>query len=184
MGNTTIALGIIAGDTGAWIAEYLSANHTPHDFVEGVGQTRTNLKVFAKSTETITEFNEKGNPVNQEIMNRVWQKARSYVEKSEFMVYSGSVPAGVSNNIYYELINAFKGRTKTVLDADGILLTQGIEAIPYLVKPNIHELEKLFNRTLAQEKEIIACGRELVDRGIAKVTHFHGQGWKHFSDGK
>lgn len=169
LGNTTIALGIIAGDTGAWIAEYLSANHTPHDFVEGVGQTRTNLKVFAKSTETITEFNEKGNPVNQEIMNRVWQKARSYVEKSEFMVYSGSVPAGVSNNIYYELINAFKGRTKTVLDADGILLTQGIEAIPYLVKPNIHELEKLFNRTLAQEKEIIACGRELVDRGIAKV---------------
>lgn len=98
MGSTTTVLGIIAGDTGVWIAEYLSANHTPHDFVEGVGQSRTNVKVFAKSSETITEFNEKGNPVNQEIMNRVWQKARSYAEKSEFMVFSGSVPVCTGNS--------------------------------------------------------------------------------------
>ena len=169
LGSATTVLGIIAGDTGAGIAKYLSANHIPYDFVEGDGQTRTNLKLFVKSTETITEFNEKGDPVNQEIMNKVWQKARHYAGKSEFMVFSGSVPAGVSNDIYFELITAFKGSTKTVLDADGILLTQGIEAIPYLVKPNIHELEKLFNRMLTQEEEIMACGRELVDRGIAKV---------------
>lgn len=169
LGSATTVLGILAGDTGAWIANYLSAHQIPCDLVEGDGQTRTNLKVFDKSTETITEFNEKGNPVNQEIMNRVWQKARHYATKSEFMVFSGSVPAGVSDEIYFELIAALKGSTKTVLDADGILLIQGIDALPYLVKPNVHELEKLLNRVLTQEKEIIACGRELVDRGIAKV---------------
>lgn len=169
LGSETTVLGIAAGGTGTWIKDYLTDNHIPHDFVEGDGQTRTNLKVFAQSTETITEFNEKGNPVNQGILDRVWQKVRHYAEKSEFMVFSGSVPTGVSNDIYFELITAFKGSTKIVLDADGILLTQGITAIPYLIKPNIHELEKLFNKTLATEEEIIACGRELVNRGIAKV---------------
>ena len=36
LGNTTRALGIIAGDTGAWIAEYLRANHTPMILLRGL----------------------------------------------------------------------------------------------------------------------------------------------------
>lgn len=174
LGSGTTALGITAGDTGAWIKKSLSANHISHDFVEGDGQTRMNLKVFARSTETIAEFNEKGNQVSQEVIDRVWEKLRHYAGQSEFLVLSGSVPAGVGNNIYSEIISTFKGHTKTVLDADGMLLFHGIETIPYLVKPNIQELEKLFNRTLAREEEIIACGRELVNRGIAKVLISRG----------
>lgn len=170
LGTKTQVLGISAGDTGKWIERYLLEKHIPYDFVQGNGQTRTNLKVFDKTTETITEFNESGSPVNRGMIDEIIQKARQYADQSEFMVLSGSVPAGVREDIYLELIFTLKDKVRTVLDADGALLEKGIEASPYIIKPNVYELEKLFNRKLENEAEILACGKALLRKGIAKVV--------------
>ncbi|CAA7600112.1 tagatose-6-phosphate kinase/1-phosphofructokinase/sedoheptulokinase [Acididesulfobacillus acetoxydans] len=170
LGTNTLVLGISAGDTGKWIERYLQEKNIPYDFVQGSGQTRTNLKVFDQSTETITEFNESGSPVDRKMIDEIIQKARQYAEQSEFLVLGGSVPAGVREDIYSELISSLKDKVKIVLDADGALLAQGIEASPCIIKPNVYELEKLFNRKLESEEEILACGKTLLRKGIAKVV--------------
>ncbi len=165
----TMALGIIAGDTGRWIKEYMSLNNIPHDFVFGDGETRTNLKIFDQSTETITEFNEWGNRVDQESIQEIFHKVKSYAEQSEFVVLSGSVPKGCTDEIYRELISFLKSSVKSVLDCDGVLFAKGIEAVPSIVKPNLYELGKLFNKTIKDEQEVLACGRTLLEDGIEKV---------------
>ncbi|MFX8926137.1 PfkB family carbohydrate kinase, partial [Acinetobacter baumannii] len=66
-----------------------------------------------------------------------------------WLMICGSVPPGVSPNLYSELIEL--GRlhgVKTLLDADGDALLHGLEAKPTVVTPNQHEAERLLNRAL------------------------------------
>ena len=51
---------------------------------------------------------------------------------------------------------------KAALDTDGSLLMQGLQSKPYLIKPNIHELESALGRTLSSSREIIEAALELI----------------------
>lgn len=55
---------------------------------------------------------------------------------------------------------------KTILDADGELLKQGILAGPYLIKPNIHELEKLFDVKIQGIPEVTRLCQSIFDYGV------------------
>ena len=58
-----------------------------------------------------------------------------------------------------------------ILDADGALLAAGIEASPYLIKPNNHELSGLMGQTLETPKELERAARSLMEKyGIAKIV--------------
>ena len=56
------------------------------------------------------------------------------------------------------------------LDADGAPLAAGIEARPYLVKPNEHELARLLGRELSGVGELRAAAGELLAAGVEKVV--------------
>jgi len=59
---------------------------------------------------------------------------------------------------------------KTVLDADGELLIEGIKASPYMIKPNIHELEHAFKITIDTDQKVVAISRKMIaDYGISLV---------------
>jgi 1-phosphofructokinase family hexose kinase len=59
---------------------------------------------------------------------------------------------------------------RVILDADGEALRQGIEAKPYLVKPNLTEAEHLLGRPLRDTKAALGGARELARRGIGVVV--------------
>lgn len=72
------------------------------------------------------------------------------------VVLSGSVPPDINKNIYQQWIKAVKEKgAKVILDADGEQMRQGFTTGPYLIKPNIHELEGLLGRKLNNVAEII-----------------------------
>jgi len=82
-------------------------------------------------------------------------------------VLTGSVPKGVPTSIYRDLIlDIQKIGARAALDADHEVLRLGIEASPFLVKPNIHELERLVGRTLEDIEDTMAAARELIAGGI------------------
>jgi 1-phosphofructokinase len=84
---------------------------------------------------------------------------------------TGSVPNGVKPDIYKTWIQRAKALgVKCILDADGELLRYGLEAGPYLVKPNIHELERLLNRKLNTVVDIVQTAKSLIARGTEMVV--------------
>ncbi len=92
------------------------------------------------------------------------------VENPEIVVISGSLPPGVNPEIYRKVIEIFRGRgAMVILDTDGDALRVGINGLPNLIKPNIHELGRLVGRELQKKDEIISAANSVLQQGIETV---------------
>ncbi len=172
LGKESIATGILGGDTGNAIESALKSMglKTSFRFVEG--ETRTNLKVIDPVNHTNTDINEPGITVSEEILNSVLQDLLAKVNDQDIVVISGSLPKGSPKNTYCTWVKACKeAGTKVILDADGDLLAAGLEASPYLIKPNNHELSGLLGRTLETPEDLEKAARELMEKhSISKIV--------------
>jgi 1-phosphofructokinase len=123
----------------------LDTEQIPHSFVEVDGRLRVNQKLFDESKSEMTECNEKGMPVAVEEVDKLLQLLKEELADASILVLSGSVPPGVSADIYAIMTSiANEVGVKVILDASGELLAKGIEAKPYLIKPNKEEFRKTF----------------------------------------
>lgn len=171
LGGESKALGILAGRAGNFIKDYLDENKIQNDFVFINGETRTNLKIVDKIKHENTDINEVGPEVTIETINLVEEKLFDSLKPSDIVVFSGSIPKGVPENIYGKWIEKInKVGAKAVLDGDGEILKAGVQAAPYLVKPNIHELERMFNVKIENTAEAVQYGKKLLDYGIKFVA--------------
>jgi 1-phosphofructokinase len=152
LGGRSIAMGLIGGASGGFIKEYLDCQGIENDFVSIQGETRTNLKIVDGCRGTNTDINEPGPAVRDSDLNLLLQKLLGRIDDDSIVVFSGSVPNNVDKVIYARWIEAVKLKgAKTVLDADGELLKNGVKAGLYLVKPNIHELGQFFDADIDEE---------------------------------
>jgi len=166
-----IATGFIGGSEGEFIQRSLKGLGIKTGFVKVQGVTRTNLKIVDNETKVTTEINEPGFAVLAGDLARFRHKLASLLQDTLVLVLGGSVPQGVPGDIYSDYIALAKEKNvKTILDADGVALEEGIKASPFAVKPNVHELAGLMGRSLTTEKDIIAAGRELIQEGITVVV--------------
>jgi len=172
LGGKSKALGFLAGRTGLFIKSNLDENGIENDFIPVVGETRTNLKIVDALKYTNTDINEIGPEITMEDCEKMKDQLLQLAAQGAIIVLSGSVPPNVSKNIYKDWIKAAKEKgAKIILDADGELMRQGIAAGPYLIKPNIHELEGLLGKKLMNIVEIIGAVRSLIDQyGIEVVV--------------
>ena len=173
-------------DGGDIITSALDREGIEYCEVKCPGRIRTNLKIYERDTRQTVEINEQNPTVPQKALVRMTELVRQYAKKSEILVLSGSIPAGVPSDIYKTLSEAAKAENpavKTVLDAEGTPLLEGLKASPYLIKPNVEELERTFGLCLSGEESIAALSRRIIaeygvcvvlvsmgDRGALAVT--------------
>jgi 1-phosphofructokinase len=163
--------GFTAGHQGQVLSEKLQELGIPHRFTETEGETRINLKVYEERSNITTELNEPGFTVTAASLEAFLINYREAVQGAAVVVLGGSLPPGAPADLYKtltELANA--AGVRTVLDADGEAFVHGIEAVPFAIKPNIHELESLFQETFTTDEDIIAAARRLTEKGIALVA--------------
>ncbi|MGE5632079.1 MAG: 1-phosphofructokinase [Caulobacteraceae bacterium] len=165
------ATGILAGKNGEYIKEYLDCLGIENDFLFVQGNTRTNIKVVDKLKGTNTDINEPGPGITREELSLLEFKIFSGLDRDSILVLSGSTPLNVSTGIYKEWVERAKLLgVRVLLDADGALLREAIKAGPYLIKPNINELEKLFGRKLGDIDAVIEAAKRLVAEGIEIIA--------------
>ncbi|MBZ4646434.1 MAG: 1-phosphofructokinase [Clostridia bacterium] len=166
-----LAAGLIAGFQGQLLLEYLEAEGIKTSFLKIPGETRTNLKIVEEKTKITTEVNEAGFLVTQEDLKRFSDNLLHLMDQTCILVLSGSLPPGVPETIYKDYIEIANAKgIKTILDADGKALEEGIKALPFAIKPNIHELENLAGCKLLEEKDVVLAGRHLIEKGINLVV--------------
>jgi 1-phosphofructokinase len=172
LNGSSLATGILAGKTGEYIKNYLDQMGVDNDFIFVNGETRTNVKVVDRLNHTNTDINEPGIiDIAQEDLSLLEKSIFDPMGKDDILVLSGSVPSNVSSAIYREWTErAVKSGIRVLIDADGELLSEGIKARPYIIKPNINELERLLNRKLANVDEVASAAKSLLDTGIEIIA--------------
>jgi len=171
LGGKSKAMGILAGQSGSFIEKSLDALGIDHDFVYVDGETRTNVKISDPVNNAVTDINEPGPVVSSEALSSFGQKLFDGFGKDDLIVLTGSTPQGVDKDIYKKWIEVARAfGIRCLLDADGELLLHGVEAGPYIVKPNIHELERLFGKKTENMDEVIELAKQLLKKGTEMVV--------------
>ncbi|MDK2793426.1 MAG: 1-phosphofructokinase [Caldanaerobacter sp.] len=170
LGDEVIALGFL-GPNANYIIDCLEEEGIKTDFVKIKNDTRTNIKISDISKGEVTDLNEYGPEVSEEEIKLLKESIFKYAEKSKVLVLSGSLPLGVPKTFYKEIIKELKNSNlKIILDADNQALFYGIEEKPFMIKPNVHELEDVVGKRLETLEEIIEEGKKLNKLGIKIVA--------------
>lgn len=153
------ASGFFGGVTGKELLGMLAQDGVKIDPVLINGDTRTNTKIIDPESGAETEINEPGPYISEAEQDRLRQYVREYAAKSEYMVFGGSLPRGCAAHFYVDLIQtAQEYDCKTILDASKAPLQEGIQAAPYLIKPNQHELSEVLGREIGAASSAAEAG--------------------------
>ncbi len=169
-GELTVCLGFNYSADARIVEKALDEQGVQHDFVTVDGGIRTNVKIYENLLGIMTEFNENGGCVGNEEQQLLLERIDSYLEQASVIVLDGSVPEGVSADIYGRMIRMADRRgVKAILDASGDLLREGVKAIPYLIKPNASEFCEAFGVDADDETAILRKAQEIAAGGVEYV---------------
>lgn len=171
LGGESCAVGILGGESGRTLLAALEREglRTHFRFVEG--QTRTNLKIIDRALHTNTDINEPGLTVSPADLDALLRDLLGMVREGDIVVLAGSLPQGAPQDTYRVWTAACREKgARVCLDADGVLLAEGLKAAPYLIKPNEDELSRLVGHRLTDTDELIAEGRRLLKGGVTRVV--------------
>ncbi|MDW8290571.1 MAG: 1-phosphofructokinase [Armatimonadota bacterium] len=171
LGVPVVATGFLGGHNGAFILDSLQQEGIPGDFVWTRGESRVCLAVIDPIAGTQTELNEIGPEIHPDEVSALEQKLEQILPRFAYVTLSGSAPPGVPADFYARVIwLGQKAGVRVVLDSSGDLLKHGVEAVPWMVKPNRAELAALFGSEPADVREAIEMARQLRARGIEVVV--------------
>ena len=160
------ALGFVGGFTGDYIKKHLNEYEIESDFIELQENTRINIKLKTKDSET--EIAGKSPTISRENVKELLKKFEE-IKKDDLVILSGSVPNSISKSIYADIIKLLPKDCKVILDTRGLHFVEGLKEGVFLTKPNNHELEEFFNRKLNNIEEIIQAGKDLQALGSKNV---------------
>ena len=141
LGLDVQCIGIMGENGSADLTAMMDRENLRHHFMTVPGNVRTNMKVYSLDGQGVTELNEPGTPLNSEMIREFTQIAERETADSDMIVLTGSLPPGCPEGTYRDLMIALKGK-KCILDTEGKELELAAKgAHPFLIKPNLREME-------------------------------------------
>ena len=167
LGCKSVALGFVAGETGAWLERGLAKQGIATDFIHlPEGMTRINVKIKAGQE---TELNGAGPDIPESAMQQLEAKLDT-LQEGDILILAGSIPASLAQDTYERLLARLQGKgVRAVVDATRDLLVNVLKYRPFLVKPNNHELGEIVGRRLTTDAEIVAAAAVLQSKGARNV---------------
>ena len=140
-------------------------------FVRIAGSTRIGIKIVDEPRQETTDINFPGEMPTAKDVAALFQIVEELTATCSWFVLSGSIPVGLSPEIYRELVEAIKAKGRAVvLDTSGEGLRRALAAAPTMVKPNVDELRELSGKPLHREEAIVRAAQRLLERGIDCVV--------------
>jgi 1-phosphofructokinase family hexose kinase len=162
LGAKTLATGFLGGGPGEYIRSVLERQGVSHFFIEVRGETRINFSVEDKSENPPTTVNERGPEITPEEMDKLYMALHSWLEGVRWITLGGSLPPGVSPDVFAKLIAfARQHGVRVALDADGDPMKHGIQAGPDFIKPNSKEASRVLGREVSNTEDALDAGQVL-----------------------
>ena len=90
---------------------------------------------------------------------------------STVVVFAGSLPPGLEAGAFADFLRSLQANlhVRIALDTQSLDAAQIVNARPWVIKPNIHELRAMTGRELNERREIVAAAMSLIRQGIGNV---------------
>jgi len=171
LGLAVVAVPVLAGHAGAWIADALAADGIEARPVWVEGETRECLSVLDRATGRLTEFYEAGPPMGATAWAHVEAIiAAAVAEDPEgtIVLVSGSLPAGAPPDAHARAVRVVReAGGRAVIDVGGPALAGAVAEGPWLAKVNALEASEATHLPLGGEAEALAAARALRDAGAS-----------------
>lgn len=156
LGEDPLCAGFLGGQAGEYIEQELNDRGIRSDFVRILGETRTCYAIRSENDGQITEMREKGPVISKSDVKRFFNKLLDRLSTIKTLTCSGSLPLGLGQEFYEELLQKSKGK-KLILDTSGdflknIVLESSIK--PFAIKPNVDEIVDIFGRESKERKAL------------------------------
>ena len=167
LGIDNIATGFLGGFSGKYIEEFLEKEGITPQFISVEGTTRINVKVKG---EVETEINVAGPSVGVEQFQQLMNYFEDVLKEGDIVFLAGNAAPGLDESSYVEIAKLCHARgVKLVLDTTKDLLLACLPYHPFMIKPNLHELEELFGVNIQTKEEMIDYAFQLQEKGARNV---------------
>jgi 1-phosphofructokinase family hexose kinase len=171
LGTESVAMGFAGGATGEMLDRGLREMGIATELVPVAGETRTNTVVTELRGERYVKVNEPGPTVHEENLASFLSRARARIKSGDLWVVSGSLPPGLPNDFYAQLIQQVRaGGARALLDASSEPLKLGCAAGPFLVKPNALEAAEFAGHPIGSEADALSAVRCFLQWGAELVA--------------
>lgn len=169
LGVKNISLNFFGGYYGEIIKELLDKDKINYEFVKIKDSSRSVITIlednfrqtaYVETSPGISTFEKK------EMLHLFENNIIKNKNEIKLIIISGSAPLGNCIDIYKKMIKIAKDNgIKTILDASGSAFKLGINAEPFMIKPNLSELEDILGKKFSfapnKEKELLPLLKEL-----------------------
>ncbi|WP_417378382.1 1-phosphofructokinase family hexose kinase [Gimesia sp.] len=161
------------GYTRSLIETDLMQLQVPCRILDQQNPTRICTTVLDRSTGQTTELVENATTVSAAEVSAFADEYRKQISSAKVAILTGSLPAGAPATLYHDLLADTE--CPVILDARGPELEAALTQNPFLVKPNLEELEQTLARSLSNTDQMIKGMQEINQRGATWVVISQGK---------
>ena len=171
LGRDPKVVGVNSREEGELLRNALEANSIFYEFHDVNGPARVNTKIVDRANGKVTEVNELGLDVADDLLERISDEVYNDADTGEAVVLAGALPPNAPVSYYADLARRLKTKgVRVVVDASGQALAEALKAQPYMIKPNLSELRELTGapiKTVGELRE--ACEKLMKEYDIEIV---------------
>jgi 1-phosphofructokinase len=168
-GHDVVAVLPVGGGVGTQIMAMLGVADVPLVTVPIAGDIRSNVSLV-EPDGTVTKINEAGPVLDAAEAEALTVAALEKTDGARWLAGCGSLPAGVPENLYAQLVaDGHRRGVRVAVDSSGPALRAALPAGPDLVKPNVHELAEVAGRSLKTLGDIVDAAAVVRERGARSV---------------
>ncbi|MBD2721051.1 1-phosphofructokinase family hexose kinase [Hymenobacter armeniacus] len=171
LGTPSVAIYPAGGPTGAQLEALLAAENIASRVIPTKSAVRENFVVVDTNTNQQYRFGMPGPPLTASEQLQVLEVLHQFVRRPEYLVISGSLPAGVHPSFLTKVVRqAREMGIKVIADTSGPALHAVIEAGAYLIKPNLGELSHLAGEAELDSASVPTVARQLMRAGRCEIV--------------
>ncbi|NLV72267.1 MAG: 1-phosphofructokinase family hexose kinase [Actinobacteria bacterium] len=171
LGRPVIATGFIGGRKGDQIVSELNDEGILCDFVRVAGESRISTAVVDPNSNQVTEINEQGPEISPDEFGLLHDKLDYLGKAADVVVFAGSVPPGLGDDCYAELIEHTRRLgLVSCFYTYGEPLRRGIKAHADYVFPKLAEAENVIGYEFTSLEDRIDAARKMREMGAGSVV--------------